>query len=810
MKLSTLINIAVLGASLAAITTHADIVQVSDDSNVLLSGAYAKKNLGQAPSILISADRGGIYGIGYIKFDLSTLPPGTTGTDVTKAVAWIYANVVTGTGSIDVYNVTQEWSQATLLGTDILTVEHTPLANVSITKANIKTYIPIDITSLVQGWLNGTIPNDGIALYPHIAAPGLAIPNLHIASKESSTTGIPMLEVNLDTTGSNGYAYTPSDAGVGASGGDRDQYNSQQAGFTYLDLGTGTVWVKSGSGATDWSQGFSVAGQPGATGPAGPTGAVGAVGPVGPIGLAGAVGAVGPAGSTGPAGVQGAVGPAGPVGAIGAVGAVGPAGPIGLTGSAGPIGPIGPQGPAGVAGPAGPIGPAGAAGAVGAVGAAGPAGPVGATGAVGPAGSAGVAGPIGPVGPAGATGVAGPIGPVGPQGATGAIGPIGPVGPQGATGPIGPTGSQGAVGPLGPTGPAGTNGNTVLTGSGTPAASTGTNGDWYISQAGWLIYGPKVSGTWPTTGDSLVGPQGPAGVSSQGALRLAQLRWYNANSAFPSLAVAAAAAPLGLCADGDNVYAAMNGSTYIRKYARDGTAILRASSVQWGASLTGGPTYLCLAGDYVWVTRKTSNAISLVSTQSGGNPAASITTGLNGPGHMAFDGTYVYVANESGNLISKFKAADQSAQGTITVTSPRGICFDGTYLWVASYSTGTLVKINPASGTAVGSVTVGTWPVDCCFDGTNVWCVNQGDNTVSEISNGSVIGTYAVGTSPVAVCYDGRSIWTADNGSNTVTQLDLHGNRLGQSTVGSSPSSLCFDGAQVWVSAKSSDELDRR
>src|SRR5580700_7552912 len=70
MKLSTLINIAVLGASLAALTSRADIVQVSDDSNVLLSGVYARKNLGEAPSMLISADQAGIYGIGYVKFDL--------------------------------------------------------------------------------------------------------------------------------------------------------------------------------------------------------------------------------------------------------------------------------------------------------------------------------------------------------------------------------------------------------------------------------------------------------------------------------------------------------------------------------------------------------------------------------------------------------------------------------------------------------------------------------------------------------------------------------------------------------------------
>jgi hypothetical protein len=117
---------------------------------------------------------------------------------------------------------------------------------------------------------------------------------------------------------------------------------------------------------TQWVNGGSIQGPPGATGPSGAQGPTGATGPTGP---------------QGPAGANGPTGPAGPTGSAGPVGAAGPAGP------AGPNGPQGVQGPAGAAGAKGDPGPAGAAG---------PAGPTGATGSQGLQGPAGAAGPVGP------------------------------------------------------------------------------------------------------------------------------------------------------------------------------------------------------------------------------------------------------------------------------------------------------------------------------------------------------------------------------------------------------------------------------
>lgn len=107
---------------------------------------------------------------------------------------------------------------------------------------------------------------------------------------------------------------------------------------------------------------------------------------------------------------------------VGSQGPTGVTGPVGLTG---PAGPQGPQGVAGVAGPQGEVGPAG------------PAGPQGERGLQG------VTGATGAVGPTGLTGLTGPAGPQGERGLTGATGAQGPQGVQGERGERGETGQRG-------------------------------------------------------------------------------------------------------------------------------------------------------------------------------------------------------------------------------------------------------------------------------------------------------------------------------------------------------------------------------
>jgi len=86
---------------------------------------------------------------------------------------------------------------------------------------------------------------------------------------------------------------------------------------------------------------------------------------------------------------------------------------------------------------------------------------------------------------------------------------------------MGEVGPRGTVGPAGDPGPAGVDGRTVLHGPDDPV-DEGLDGDFYINELTWIIFGPKAADTWPA-GVPLVGPIGPAGSAGSSAPTTVQL-----------------------------------------------------------------------------------------------------------------------------------------------------------------------------------------------------------------------------------------------------------------------------------------------
>ena len=217
-------------------------------------------------------------------------------------------------------------------------------------------------------------------------------------------------------------------------------YDDAVETFSYMDTGSGNLYVKLSDATGDWSEAIPFRGPQGLQGEIGPQGIKGDVGPVGPQGIKGDkgvkgdIGPVGPQGEPGPQGEQGIQGPPGEKGAKGDIGDVGPVGPQGEPG---------PQGEQGIQGPPGEKG------AKGDIGDTGPQGKQGEPGPIGPQGAKGDRGDVGPVGPQGEQGIQGPQGKVGPQGDIGPAGPVGPQGEQGIQGIIGPRGLPGDPGPKG-------------------------------------------------------------------------------------------------------------------------------------------------------------------------------------------------------------------------------------------------------------------------------------------------------------------------------------------------------------------------
>lgn len=230
---------------------------------------------------------------------------------------------------------------------------------------------------------------------------------------------------------------------------------------------------------------------------------------------------------------------------------------VGPTGVAGPAGPPGPQGIQGIPGPQGIQGEIGEAGPRGEVGPAGPAGPQGIQGVPGPAGSTGPAGPAGVAGPVGPAGSVGPAGPQGIQGERGERGETGQRGDHFATSSVTPLAisSSGEVELTVETGLSYTQGQYVIIAHSSSlfmrghvssyndvsgvlvvdvdySSGSGSYSSWQVNveavgSPGASAYEVAVANGFvgPESAwlDSLVGPQGPAGVSGNGSYHHTQV-----------------------------------------------------------------------------------------------------------------------------------------------------------------------------------------------------------------------------------------------------------------------------------------------
>ena len=256
---------------------------LTDDAHTSANNPRAR--LGKAATLVVSG-----AATSFIKVDLSTLPAGTVGSHIAKASIILFVTGVRAEGAFNVVPVTSAWDEVTLTGSATPTLGAIEVPLVPITAADVDNFIAIDLTELVQDWLDGVLPNNGIALVSDGAM------NAEFASKENRRSG---QEAKLEIALLSGSGPAGATGGVGATGA------------TGL---AGTAGATGGTGAT---------GPAGATGATGHDGATGATGPAGPAGATGATGETGPAGTAGATGGTGADGATGAIGPVGATGGTG-------------------------------------------------------------------------------------------------------------------------------------------------------------------------------------------------------------------------------------------------------------------------------------------------------------------------------------------------------------------------------------------------------------------------------------------------------------------------------------------------------
>jgi hypothetical protein len=150
----------------------------------------------------------------YIQFDLSSLPAGYTGANIAKATLKLYVNTVTSSGSFNVDFVNGSWDEKTITANLLPALGTTVVPSVPLSSSNVKDYVLIDITPALQAWLNGTQPNDGIALV------GNSPLNATFDSKESTTQSHPPeLDVVFTSSGGGGITGINTANGSGLIGG---------------------------------------------------------------------------------------------------------------------------------------------------------------------------------------------------------------------------------------------------------------------------------------------------------------------------------------------------------------------------------------------------------------------------------------------------------------------------------------------------------------------------------------------------------------------------------------------------------------
>src|ERR1051326_1941649 len=149
---------------------------LTDDAHI--SAKSSGGNFGGNPSVLVE----GGNATGFLKFDLSNVPANTTGDDVIKATLKLWVGNVRTAGYFDIRRVMGAWNEGSITFTTAPSLGSVDASAVAVTSVAGNTFLTVELTGLVKDWLNGALPNNGLALSPNGSI------SVQFDSKENSQT----------------------------------------------------------------------------------------------------------------------------------------------------------------------------------------------------------------------------------------------------------------------------------------------------------------------------------------------------------------------------------------------------------------------------------------------------------------------------------------------------------------------------------------------------------------------------------------------------------------------------------------------
>src|SRR5580658_610350 len=233
--MKNLTRFAIAALALAPIAGFAQTLAPSQDAYYVPGNG---SNFGTATTITV----GSSGSIGLVQFDLTQLPAGVTAAQIQKATLTLFLDHVNSAGTINIDTVSSStpWGELTVTGNSGISAGNAVATSVPVATA--ATFMAVDATSAVQGWITTPSSNNGFMIQANTGT------SVQFDSKENTTTSHP-------------------------------------ATLTIVLVSVGPTGATGGSGTN------------------GSNGAAGATGVTGPTGVAGSTGVAGPAGVAGPTGV---------------------------------------------------------------------------------------------------------------------------------------------------------------------------------------------------------------------------------------------------------------------------------------------------------------------------------------------------------------------------------------------------------------------------------------------------------------------------------------------------------------------------
>jgi hypothetical protein len=239
---------------------------------------------------------------------------------------------------------------------------------------------------------------------------------------------------------------------------------------------------------------------------------------------------------------------------------------------------------------------------------------------------------------------------------------------------------------------------------------------------------------------------------------------------------------------------------------------------------TNNSGILCAMGK-VFINGETSpGRLDMIDPTQPAGTVTTLTSSLgNFPRGIAFDGSRIWTANQSGSVSIVSLNPTTVTNISTGFTTLIGILYDGSHIWVTDYNANTLLKLN-ANGSIAQTINVGTGPYYPVFDGTNIWVPNDISDSVTVVrvkdaGGNPLASAFILATltgngpsGPFTAAFDGERILVTNVGGNSVSlwkAADLTPLGSVATGVGTQPFGACSDGLNFWITLQGTSKLAR-